>query len=315
MQSKIKNLIETRLDPEKFADSLNCQILKPWIIQQYNKGHQSKSDYKTIINWYNNNNPTIEKYTFHDALKTAQKYINSLKKNSGFDKNVNINSENHELEFDDGKYWNIIAPEDCNNIIHRLNYDCSQELKPVLDNETQGWALFDSQDNLLCIAINNNNKLLIIGQLGKIPNRPTEINKLCIKKGFKPTPECYNNQQLPNALLKGLIDIRDIEDYRPLMKRLDIKSIIDCKLLNLAHYCSLSTILELYIKTRKQCLLQYIICACICQNLTKSEIYNKAKQYLNNHPDLISKINKIKGNDTRPYYDLLEKAQTEISEL
>lgn len=192
-----------------FAQSFNVPRISPWIIQQYNKGHQSYKDYEEIIQWVTNNNPNISEYDFYSALNQAKTYCKNSKKD-GFDQYIDLQSKDKILELDNGKYWLSIGPEDCNAICHRLKYDCSKELKGVIEGQYNCYALQDPQDNTLCVFLDCK-PYKIIGQLGnQVSGNHEEIKRLCIRKGLGTVPESYSDLELIKALATKEINIEDV---------------------------------------------------------------------------------------------------------
>lgn len=303
--------INERLNTGEFAKSFNEPLLTDWITSNYDRGYGSRADYNLIVKWYKNKQPVISKYSFHDALINAKKYNESLKNTGVFNNNAEILNFNVEIKFDDGKYWSKIHPDDCNSLVHRMGSDYSKELKAVIDG-ANGWALFDSQDNLLCILIDNGTDYPII--LSKSDDTNDQIYKLCIKKGIQPGHEAYSYNRLIEALMTNELDVDKIHDTKSLLDRLKPQDIIKCRLLHLSHHCKLAKIFDLYKLTGKTCLLEYIYCFMIVHGLTKHELFGMVKSEIANNKQVGNKY-KSGSNDTRIFIDYMEEAQLDITRL
>lgn len=300
-------------DANSFANSFGLPRISPWIVQQYNKGHQSYKDYEEIVQWVTNNNPNIDEYDFHSALVQAKSFCNNARK-TGFDPYVDLQSKNKILELENGKYWLSIGPEDCNAICHRLKYDCSNELKGVIDSKYNCYALQDPQDNTLCIFLDCE-PCKIIGQFGNgVSGYHEEIKRLCIRKGLKPVPESYSNLELVRALASKELNIDDVYDISAIMKRLSANDIINCNLINYAHYSTIKSIYDLYNKTNHDCLLIYAICYLIIYGYTNSNAYNIVKGSVLSNQE-VSKIINTGKTDNRYLIGLMDKSASEISKL
>lgn len=298
---------------QAFANSFGLPRISPWIVQQYNKGHQSHKDYEAIVKWVTNNNPNIDGYDFNNALKQARAYCDSIRQTDGFNPYSELQSKDVVIDFDNGKKWISIGADDCNAICHRLKYDCSQELQPVLAGEYNCYALQDAQDNTIGIYIDSE-PYQLIGQFGKpITGNHEEIKGLCVRKGINPIPEAYSDIGLAKALATKEIDIESLPDISSAIRRLSALDIINCGLLNYAHHAKIKTIYDLYSKTGHDCLLQYAMCYLIVNNHTSSPAYQKIKAAVKSNP-VVSQIISS-SRDTRHYSDLLDQATSEISSL
>jgi len=300
-------------DANTFADSFGLPRISPWIVQQYNKGHQSFKDYENIVRWVTNSNPNIQDYDFYSALKQAQEYCSSMRQD-GFDPYTELQSKNVVIDFDSGKKWLAIGPEDCNTICHRLRYDCSAELQAVVDGDCNCYALQDPQDNTICIFLDSE-PYRLIGQFGNpVTNCHQEIKGLCVRKGIDIVPEAYSDLELPKALATKELNIDDVPDLSTVMKRLSSIDIINCNLINYAHYSTLKSVYDLYNKTGHNCLLVYAICYLVANGHTKTQAYNTVKAAVSQNPEVASTIEND-GSDNRFYIKLMDDAAAEISSL
>jgi len=300
-------------DANSFANSFGVPRISPWIIQQYNKGHQSYKDYENIVYWVSNANPNIDGYDFYNAQQQANDYCNNIRQN-GFNKYAELQSKNITLDFDNGKKWVEIGPEDCNAICHRLRYDCSIELKTVIDGNDKCYALQDPQDNTICIFINSTPHRLI-GQFGNSAlGCHQEIKDLCVRIGIDIIPEAYSELELPKALATKELDINNVYDLSSVMKKLSSVDILNCNLINYAHYSTVKSIYDLYNKTHHDCLLTYAMCHMIIYENTKSKAYQIIKSNVMNNNSVKKLFNK-ENNDNRYYIDLMDRSAEEISKI
>jgi hypothetical protein len=299
---------------EEFASLFSMPRISPWIIQQFNKGYKSINDYKKIIKWVTNNNPNLNDFDFNSALKRAESFLANYS-NNHYDPYMELYSNDIALKFDDGKKWLIINKEDCNAICHRLQYDCSDYLREVYNNNNMCWALQDPQDKTICIAIINDNSLKIIGQFGDKPSGcHEEIKRLCVLKGIELPIEAYNHNQLIKALANGEININNI-DIRETMKRLSPIDIINCNLLNYSHYCNIETIYKLYNKTKHDCLLKYAMAYLISYGLTKTKAYRTIKIAVSNNKNIANFISSINDHSTSKWHQIMDDSLQEIQNL
>lgn len=302
-------------DAKQFASIFNYPRISPWIIKQYNNGYTSKADYELIVNWVTNNNPSLDDFTFDAALKRAKEYAKNIKENE-FDPYMELQSSSISLDFENGRKWLDIGPEDCNAICHRLQFDYSDELRNVFAGKTKCWALQDPQDNTLCVIIDTKPFPKLLGQLGQAPNKyHEEIKNLCIRKGLNTGPEAYNNAELSKALNNGELNINDIKDLRALFKRMKPTDIINNNLIKYTHYAPLSMILEIYNKTNHSCLLKYVINYMLSNNMTHLPVYKKALSMANRDKEVFDYFKEINTNDNRVFATELDKNVLEIQSL
>jgi hypothetical protein len=301
------DIIEAKInnDAESFAKALGMPRIQAWVISQYNKGYKSTKDYEEIVKWVNGNHPNITNYDFSNALKAAKEYTKSLKKKK-FDKEKEIEINNEALKFEDGKRW--VKIEDIDILVNKLQYDCYDELNSADDC----WALFDPQENLICVLYNGQ-KCGVIGAFGNYPNYPNEIKKLCIRKGIDLIHEAYDDQQLIEALKTGQIDIDSQIDKRAVIKRLTCDDIIDCNLLKYSHYAPIKVVFDLYCKTGHNCLLTYVLCFLIVYGYVRSEAYNKVMALVKNNDEVKKLVSGLK--DTASYVSLLDQSVSDITNL
>jgi hypothetical protein len=311
---KILEAIDSRLDPELFAKSYNKPHIAGWIKRNYESGHWSKDDYAKIIKWVENKNPNLENYDFRSALQLANAYVSSIKKNN-FDANSKINFKNLLIKFENGKEWHEFKSPDCNGIIHKLMYDCSDELKDVHDEKAEAWALIDDQENILCIAINKNDSLKIIGKLGNNPiDCHDEIYSLCVRKGIQLSPHSFSYNELVDAIKSKIINIENVSDIKGLIEKLKPQDIIDCNLVKYCHYCNLSNMFNIYLKSKQDCIIKYIMASLIAHGLTDGALYHTVKDLINKRPELASEFS-IQSTDSRPFIELMDKYQKEIIQI
>jgi hypothetical protein len=311
---KILEAIDNRLNPELFAKSYNKPHIAGWIKRNYESGHWSKDDYIKIIKWVEDKNPNLENFDFKSALQLANGHIDSIKR-TDFNQDPKINFKNQLIKFENGKEWHEIKAPDCNGIINKLMYDCSDELKLVHDEKTQAWALIDDQENVLCIAINNDNFLKIIGRLGNDPeNCHDEIHSLCVRKGFHLSPHSFSHEELVDAIKSKVLNVDSVNDIEGLIKKLKPQEVIDCGLLKYCHYCNLSNMFYVYLKCEQDCILKYIMASLLSHGLTKGALYHTVKNVINKRPDLMKEFT-INSADSRPYVELMNRYQKEIIEL
>jgi hypothetical protein len=302
-------------DAQSFADSLGLPRISPWIMKQYNAGHKSLKDYTDIVNWVTNNNPSIDGFDFQNALKQARLYIDSNRKD-GFNKYADLNSEQVVQDFENGKKWLQVGSDDCNAICHRLQYDCSQELTDVRNEISACYALQDPQENTICIFIDSDPHGVIIGQYGNVPTgQHQEIKALCVIKGLSLVPEAYSDSELVKALATKQLDVEQIVDLPTLFRKLSALDIINCDLLNHAHYAKIKTIYDLYNKTDHDCLLMYCMSYLIVHGLTNTPAYKTIKISASKNRNIVDIVNSNTGNDDRFYADQLEKCINDIQNL
>lgn len=312
---KFKNKINAILseDAKSFADSFGLPRISGWIVQQYNNGHQSPKDFEEIVNWVKNVNPNISEFDFNNALKKSKQYMSSVRQD-GFNSYSELKSKNVIQKFGNGKQWILIGPEDCNSICHRLNYDCSHELQPILDGEQNCYALQDPQDNTICIFIAGSCK--IIGQFGKnnVGNFE-EIKSLCVKIGIELVPEAYSDYELPQALATKEINIDNAKDISSIMRRLSATDVINCDLLRYSHYCTIKTIYDLYNKTKRDCLILYALSYMIINNHIKNKSYETVKAAALANPSVHAIISNNTTKDSRFYANQIDAAISDIINL
>lgn len=312
---KFKNKINAILseDAKTFADSFDLPRISGWITKQYNNGHQSHKDFEIIVNWVKNVNPNISEFDFNSALKKSKQYAISIRQD-GFNSYSELKSKNVVQKFGNGKQWVLIGPEDCNAICHRLNYDCSHELQPVIDGEQNCYALQDPQDNTICIFIDGSNQ--IIGQFGKnnVGNY-SEVKSLCVKIGINLIPEAYSDYELPQALATKEISIEDIKDISSVMRRLSATDVINCDLLKYSHYCTIKTIYDLYNKTKKDCLILYALSSMVVNDQTKTKAYDTIKAAALANPSVAAIISNNPTKDSRFYDKQVDAAISDIITL
>lgn len=302
-------------DASSFADSFGVPSISSWIISQYNKGHRSHKDYEDIINWVSDRHPNIDEYDFHNALKQAKIYCQSLRKD-GFDPYVELHSNNVVQEFDDGKEWLQIGPEDCNAVCHRLRYDCSRELSTVKSGEANCYLLQDPQGNTLCAFIDCEPNSIIIGQFGKaVTDSSKEIKSLCVRMGINLIPEAYNDIELAKALATKELNIDDVSDITSVMRRLSAKDIINCDLIYYAHHAPIKTIYDLYNRTGHSCLIKYCLCYLVANGKTSTSAYQTIKAAAMRDNEISSMIRNNKGSDTRFYQEKMDEAISDIINL
>lgn len=302
-------------DAQSFASSFGLPRLEPWITKQYDNGYTSNKDYEEIVDWVSDNNPNIDSYDFNNALKQAKTY-NKSKRKDGFNLRAELLSKDVIKEFDNGKKWLKIGPEDCNAVCHRLQYDCSKELMPVFNNDGKCYALQDPQDNTICVFTISNNKHSIIGQFGKqVTDNNEEIKDLCTLNGIEQVPESYNNVELSKALATKQLDIKNCHDIGSVIKRLSAIDIINCDLIRYSHHANIKTIYDIYKKTNHSCLILYAFCYLASNNHMNTEAYSIIKQSALKDKTVKSLISKNNKSDNRYYMDLLNKAVKQISSL
>jgi hypothetical protein len=303
-------------DANEFAAMFNLPRISPWIIKQYNNGYRSVDDFKKIVDWVTNDNPSLKDFDFHSALKRAKQYFDD-RKTEGFDPYTELHSNTEILDFEDGKRWIEIGREDCNAICHRLQYDCHTELNEVYNNAGKCYALQDPQDNTICIFILNDGEQFgrVIGQFNKRPKCAKEIRSLCVHKGLDFTPDAYEDMELAKALATRQLDPELIDDVASIMKRLNAVDIINSKMLKYAHHAPIATVYDLYCKTNHRCLLQYALGFLVSHNATDNEVYRRVKAAASQDPDITAKINAIQGEDAKPYVELMDDAASQIVNL
>lgn len=312
---KINETINSRLDSESFAKSCNKPHIAGWIKRNHELGHWSKNDFSKIIKWVDEKNPNLENYDFKSALHLADTYLNSIKK-TNFDRNAEINFKSPIIHFENGKEWHKINKEDCNGVIHKILYDCSDDLREVHSGTQEGWILIDDQESILCIAINDNNNLKIIGRLGKDPTDCyNEINTLCVRKGLPLSPHAFSYEELIDAIKSKIIDINSINNVSEFIKKLKPQDIIYCNLTKYCHYCNYSDMLYIYLKTKQECILKYILAGLIVHGLTKGSLYETVKNLVNKNPNTAKEFMIKDAVDSRPFIDLMDKCQKEIIKL
>jgi hypothetical protein len=317
MSRSLTEAIGNRLKAEEFANSIGDIKIKPWVVKNYQKGYVSPEDYKMIIQWIKEQNPNINSYGFEDALGRARNYLSSKKKNdANFDRHAEISGEDHEMDFEDGKFWNIIYPEDCNAIVNRIGFDCSEEIGKIKNGYANGWGLFDDQDNLLCVMMKPADGCTKVfgygGQQSVIYHK--EIHDLCVRKGIPPIPEAYNDSELIEAIQTGLINIKDVHDLREMFKRLKPEDIVSCKLTKYIHYCPLAVAYEVFKLTNLTPILKYLFCLLVSHGFTNTNLYKLVRKDVMSNSSLHSEMSEIDSIDTRVYVDKMEEAIKEISE-
>lgn len=310
--------IEARLaeDSGSFAAQFNKPALSAWIEQQYNKGYHSFGDFKKIITWIDATKPVLSNYDFHSALKQASDFeLNKPK--TLFSSEEKIESNDVEMELDNGSEWARVHPEDCNAICHQMHADLSELLEPVIQGKSEAWVLLDPQGNARGLFVHTNEGTsACVGPLGKLPvGIHDEIKKLCVRKGFSPIPEAYSDNDLADAIINKEIDVAAIKDIRAFINRLSNKEIIACGLVKYSYYLQLARIFQMWSETGHDCLLQYAFCAMIVYGLTHNQIYDTVKAAVNSSslaPEL-AKLNS--STDTRPFAEKMEEAVEEINAL
>lgn len=313
---KITEKIDVMLieDAQEFASSFNFPKLNQWIIKNYNKGYRSISDYLDIIKWIKATNPKIDEFDFKSALSKAKNFNDSGPHNYNAD--IDLNSNEVTLDYDDGSKWLKINEKDCNAICHKLQYDYSELLANVIENRSECWALLSAESKVLCAVVKNkNDDVSILYQYGKTTSKYYDkIKSLCVLKGIDLPIDAYSNQELVKAIKNGQINIEKC-DIKELMSRLKPSSIISCSLLKYAHYCTIRVIYELYKMTNYSCLLKYALSFLICHQLMDLKAYFIIKSAAMQDEETSELFNNIKGNSTKEWSNAMENAQEEIINL
>ena len=311
---KILESINDKLDSESFAKSYNKPHIAGWIKRNFESGNWSKDDYNKIVKWIDHKNPNLENYDFKSALSLADAYVKSVR-GDNFSNNVDVTFKNLVMKFDSGKEWHKFGTADCNGVIHKLMYDCSDELHGVFEGKIEAFALIDDQENILCIAINEGDHLRIIGRLGNDPiNCHDEINSLCVRKGMPLSHHAFSYEEMVDSLKSKLIDINNIKDIKGFIGKLKPQDIVDCNLIKYCHYCNLSNMLSIYLKCKQDCILKYIMASLVAHGLTKGTLYKTVKQMINNNPEFVKEFT-VESGDSRPFVELMNKYQSEIIKL
>lgn len=311
---KILESINERIDSDAFAKSHGKPHIAGWIKRNHDSGNWSRDDYDKIVKWVDDKNPNLENYDFKSALILAKNHVKSIQKNN-FNNNAEVNFKNKMMDFKNGKEWHKINSSDCNGIINKLAYDCSNELRDVYDGKKEAWALIDDQENVLCIAISEEDSLRIIGRLGTDPtNCHDEINALCVRKGVPLIHHAFSYEEMIDAIKSKVINIDNVKDIKEFIGKLKPQDIVDCNLTKYCHFCNFSNMLSVYLKCKKDCIVKYIMAGLIAHGLTKGVLYNTVKQIINNNPEF-SKEFIVDTTDSRPFTELMNKYQSEIIKL
>lgn len=309
--------IEARLseDGNSFAQQFNKPAIAPWIQQQYDKGYHSFGDFKKIIAWIDATGPAISKYDFHSALKQATTFEQNAPV-ANFSSEEKIQSNDVEMDLDNGSKWSRVHPEDCNAICHLMHADLSELLEPVMHGKSEAWILLDKQENVNGLFVNTDGKSTCVGPLGKLPvGIHDEIKKLCVRKGLSPIPEAYSDNELAEAILNKEIDVTAIKDLRSFVSRLSNKEIIACGLVKYSYYLKLARIYQMWTDTGHDCLLQYAFCSMIVYGLTHNQLYKTIKDSVN-ASKLAHELAKLNSStDTRPFAEKMEEAVEEINQI
>lgn len=310
--------IEARLaeDSHSFAAQFGKPAIAPWIQQQYDKGFHSFADFKKIVSWIDAEKPAISNYDFHTALKQASTFEQNLPA-ATFSGDQKIESNDIEMELENGSKWARVHAEDCNSICHMMHADLSELLEPVIHGQSQAWVLLDPQDNPRGLFVHTSaGTSTCVGPLGKLPvGIHDEIKKLCVRKGLSPIPEAYSDNELADAVLSGEIDVTAIKDLRSFISRLSNKEILACKLVKYSYYLPLARIFQMWSSTGHDCLLQYAFCAMIVYGMTHNSIYDQIKDAINASP-LAPELAKLNSStDTRPFAEKMDEAVEQINKI